>query len=230
METPSSPRIRLATAPAATRAAVSRADARSRMSRASVRRYFSTPTRSAWPGRGRWTLRSSRSPAPADGGSGAIAVRQFSQSRFQTSMAMGAPIVSPSRTPARSSARSSSIAIRPPRPYPPCRRRSSGSMSRSATRAKPAGTPSTRDTRPRPWDSPAVLNVNRIRGSSPVGSQNRYNGPGSAPQPGRPAGPGCPGTAPDAASGGKPKPPSAHDPPFGLARVPRTRPTGRCAA
>ena len=37
--------------PAATRAAVSRADARSRTSRASVRPYFCMPARSAWPGR-----------------------------------------------------------------------------------------------------------------------------------------------------------------------------------
>ena len=44
-------------APAATRAVVSRADARSRMSRASSRSYLSMPVRSAWPGRTRVTAR-----------------------------------------------------------------------------------------------------------------------------------------------------------------------------
>ncbi len=44
-----------AIAPAATRDAVSRALARSRMSRMSARPYFATPARSAWPGRGRVT-------------------------------------------------------------------------------------------------------------------------------------------------------------------------------
>ena len=43
----------LATAPSATRAAVSRALARSRTGRASSKSYFCMPTRSAWPGRGR---------------------------------------------------------------------------------------------------------------------------------------------------------------------------------
>ena len=42
-----------ATAPSATRAAVSRAVARSRIGRASSKPYFCMPTRSAWPGRGR---------------------------------------------------------------------------------------------------------------------------------------------------------------------------------
>ena len=42
-------------APPATRAAVSRAEARSRMLRTSLCLYFCVPTRSAWPGRGRWT-------------------------------------------------------------------------------------------------------------------------------------------------------------------------------
>ncbi len=50
---PNSASRRFAMAPAATRAVVSRADARSRMSRASVRSYFRIPTRSACPGLGR---------------------------------------------------------------------------------------------------------------------------------------------------------------------------------
>ena len=42
-----------ATRPSATRAAVSRAEARSRTGRASSKAYFCMPARSAWPGRGR---------------------------------------------------------------------------------------------------------------------------------------------------------------------------------
>ena len=52
---PSAPRSFRQTAPAATRAAVSRALARSRMSRRSWRSYLRPPARSAWPGRGRVT-------------------------------------------------------------------------------------------------------------------------------------------------------------------------------
>src|SRR6476661_6281951 len=47
-----------ATAPSATRAAVSRADARSRIGRASVKSYFCMPTRSAGPGQRRVAGRS----------------------------------------------------------------------------------------------------------------------------------------------------------------------------
>ena len=50
--TPRWPRRALATAPAATRAAVSRAEARSSTLRASAKSYFCMPARSAWPGRG----------------------------------------------------------------------------------------------------------------------------------------------------------------------------------
>jgi hypothetical protein len=53
--TPSRRRNAFARAPAATRAAVSRALARSRTLRTSLKPYFCTPARSAWPGRGRWT-------------------------------------------------------------------------------------------------------------------------------------------------------------------------------
>ncbi len=59
--TPSARRNALASAPAATRAAVSRALARSRTLRTSVKPYFWTPARSAWPGRGRWTSATSAS-------------------------------------------------------------------------------------------------------------------------------------------------------------------------
>ncbi len=55
ISTPTAFRNAFASAPPATRAAVSRALARSRMLRTSPVRYFHVPTRSAWPGRGRWT-------------------------------------------------------------------------------------------------------------------------------------------------------------------------------
>ena len=50
--TPMADSSALAQVPAATRAAVSRAEARSSTSRASVKPYFCMPARSAWPGRG----------------------------------------------------------------------------------------------------------------------------------------------------------------------------------
>ena len=53
--TPSSARNARATPPAATRAAVSRADARSSTLRTSLKPYFTAPARSAWPGRTRVT-------------------------------------------------------------------------------------------------------------------------------------------------------------------------------
>ena len=59
--TPSARRKALASAPAATRAAVSRALARSSTLRTSVKPYFWTPARSAWPGRGRCTSATSAS-------------------------------------------------------------------------------------------------------------------------------------------------------------------------
>ena len=65
MVTPSSRRKALASAPAATRAAVSRAEARSRTLRASVKPYFWRPARSACPGRGRCT--SATSPSTGHG-------------------------------------------------------------------------------------------------------------------------------------------------------------------
>ena len=62
--------------PRATRAEVSLALARSRMSRASLRPYLRSPTRSACPGRGSRTRRSSSSPA-SDRASTDIAICQF---------------------------------------------------------------------------------------------------------------------------------------------------------
>ena len=75
--TPSALRNALATAPPATRAAVSRALARSRMSRTSVSPYFWVPTRSAWPGRGRCT-----SAVCASTGHGFIRSSQLAKSRL----------------------------------------------------------------------------------------------------------------------------------------------------
>ena len=61
MVTPRWERSSLARVPAATRAAVSRAEARSRTSRASSKPYFSMPGRSACPGRG-WVRTDGRAP------------------------------------------------------------------------------------------------------------------------------------------------------------------------
>ena len=100
----------MAQAPAATRAAVSRAEARSRMSRASVRPYFWMPARSAWPGRGRV---SGFSVAP---GAGSISLVHFGHSVLPISMATGEPMVRPWRTPPTSVSSSCSKRIRGPRP------------------------------------------------------------------------------------------------------------------
>ena len=89
MWTPSAPRNALQTAPAATRAAVSRALARSRTLRTSSNPYFCAPTRSACPGRGRV------SASPGSGGPSAlISSRYFcSNSTFVIVTATGEPIV-----------------------------------------------------------------------------------------------------------------------------------------
>ena len=97
---------------AATRAAVSRALARSRMLRQSSVFVLRAPTRSAWPGRGH------TSRTRSDGVSPNAAMRsvQFSQSRFATVSATGEPMVRPKRTPEVTRTRSRSMAWRPPRP------------------------------------------------------------------------------------------------------------------
>ncbi len=80
--------VRLGTA---TREVVSRALERSRIFRASLWAYLRHPERSACPGRGRVTaLVSAGSP-----GSGLIASRQFSQSRFLITSVTGLPMVLP---------------------------------------------------------------------------------------------------------------------------------------
>ncbi len=149
--TPRRPSSAMATPPAATRAAVSRALARSRTSRASSRSCFSMPARSACPGRTRITGFLVKPPA-----STCIGPFQFSQSRFRITRASGEPRVRPPRTPPTISAWSRSISWRLPRPYPPWRRRRWGSMSRRTSSGSPAGRPSTMTVSWGPWDSPAV--------------------------------------------------------------------------
>jgi len=123
---PSSRRKARATAPAATRAAVSRADARSSTFRTSLKPYLSAPARSAWPGRTLVTGVARLLPPSAAAASSAASMSergptcmtrvQFSQSRLRTSSRMGDPSVRPWRTPPRISARSCSMAWRAPRP------------------------------------------------------------------------------------------------------------------
>ena len=109
---PSWARNALQQAPTATRAAVSRALARSRTLRTSSNPYFCAPTRSACPGRGR-VSRASGSSAPSTDISSAYFA---SNSTFGIVMAMGDPRLSPWRTPVRISNRSASNFCRPPRP------------------------------------------------------------------------------------------------------------------
>ena len=92
---PTSARNALQHAPTATRAAVSRALARSKTLRTSSNPYFWAPTRSAWPGRGR-VRRASGSSAPST----AIRSAYFaSNSTFGIVIATGAPRLLPWRTP-----------------------------------------------------------------------------------------------------------------------------------
>ena len=90
-----------ASEPTATRAAVSRALARSSTSRMSSWPYLTTPARSAWPGRGRVTAGRSDRPVALCrlSASTCIVCCQFSQSLFGISSAIGAPVVTPWRTP-----------------------------------------------------------------------------------------------------------------------------------
>ena len=154
--TPSARRNALHTAPPATRAAVSRALARSRTLRTSVKPNFHSPARSACPGRGRWT-----SATSASTGHGSIRSRQFSKSRLTTWSAIGEPSVLPWRTPAVTWAVSRSIFMRPPRPWPSWRRAMSRSMA-SRSSSSPAGRPSTMHVRPGPCDSPAVISLSAM--------------------------------------------------------------------
>ena len=80
-----------AKAPQATRAVVSRAEARSSTSRRSLLRYFMPPERSAWPGRGEWMRRWAAMWGSAS--HGAMIVSQLSQSRLRIHRATGEPRV-----------------------------------------------------------------------------------------------------------------------------------------
>ena len=159
-------RKRAATSPSATRAAVSRAEARSSTGRASSKAYFCMPTRSAWPGRGRVSGRlraisfsaltsfaAARSSAAT--GSGLITVCHLGHSLLPTRIAMGDPSVTPCRTPPRNSTSSRSKDIRAPRPWP-SRRRARARARSSLDTSTPAGSPSIVATRAGPCDSPAV--------------------------------------------------------------------------
>ncbi len=107
-----------ATRPRATRAAVSRALARSRIGRASSKPYFCMPTRSAWPGRGRVraALRASASSSTGSTGSAAITLSHLGHSVLPTWIATGPPWVRPWRTPPTSVTSSCSNFMRAPRP------------------------------------------------------------------------------------------------------------------
>ena len=146
-----------ATAPRATRAAVSRALARSRTGRASSKPYFCIPTRSACPGRGRvrGALRARSAISSAGTGSADMIFSHFGHSELPTSMAMGAPRVCPCRTPPRIRTASASNFMRAPRPAPSRRRARSCPMSLLDT-STCAGIPSTIAVRACPCDSPAV--------------------------------------------------------------------------
>src|SRR4051812_3231555 len=182
--TPSARRSALASAPPATRAAVSRALARSSTLRTSVKPNFCTPARSAWPGRGRCT-----SGTSASTGHGFIRSSQLAKSRLATCSATGPPSVRPWRTPPVTSARSRSIFMRPPRPWPSWRRAMSRSIaSRSSTR--PAGRPSTTQVRPGPCDSPAVMSFSAI-GRRSVWMASGSLGAGGLPGPDRQPGQGA---------------------------------------
>ena len=110
IDTPRCVSSSLARVPAATRAAVSRAEARSSTSRASSKPYFSIPGRSAWPGRG-WVRTFDGTP-----GSGDISSFHFGHSVLAISMATGEPRVRPWRMPPTSVISSASKRMRGPRP------------------------------------------------------------------------------------------------------------------
>jgi hypothetical protein len=115
---PTCSRKLLATRPSATRAAVSRAEARSRIGRDSSKSYFCMPARSAWPGRGRVSgaLRPVSLSSPGSTGSADMTFSHFGHSVLPTLMATGPPWDSPWRTPPTMVTSSCSNFIRAPRP------------------------------------------------------------------------------------------------------------------
>lgn len=152
--------------PRATRAAVSRALARSRIGRASSSAYFCIPARSAWPGRGRVSgaLRASWASSSGSTGSADMTFSHLGHSVLPIMTATGPPMVSPCRTPPRKVTSSFSNFIRAPRPYP-SRRRASASATMSVVTGTPAGSPSSVATSAGPCDSPAVSQRNLLNGA-----------------------------------------------------------------
>ncbi len=150
----------MATLPSATRAAVSRALARSRMGRASSKPYFCMPARSAWPGRGRVSgaFRARPSSRAGSTGSADITVSHLGHSVLPMPTATGPPWVSPCRMPPMMLTASASNFIRAPRPNPSRRRASASAMSALVTRTC-AGRPSRIATSEGPCDSPAVSHL-----------------------------------------------------------------------
>ena len=141
----------MATAPAATRAAVSRAEARSSTSRASTKSYFCMPARSAWPGRG---VVSGLAVAPGAGDISSVhlplplAVADLDGDRRAERAAVadaaedGDLVLLEAHAGAAPVARAGGGPARP-------------AMSSTVT-GSPAGRPSRITTRAWPWDSPAV--------------------------------------------------------------------------
>ena len=82
-----------ATAPSATRAAVSRALARSKIARASSKSYFCIPTKSACPGRGRLSgaLRPKSLISSSGTGSADMTFSHLGHSEFATWIEIGPP-------------------------------------------------------------------------------------------------------------------------------------------
>src|SRR5580658_7693310 len=152
---------RRATSPRATRAAVSRALARSRTGRASVWPNFCMPARSACPGRGLVNGAFLARPASCSTSTGSadMTASHLGHSVLAILIATGPPSVRPCRTPAVSSTSSCSKLILAPRPYP-ARLRARAAARPSVVIRTPEGTPSQIATSARPCDSPAVSQRN----------------------------------------------------------------------
>jgi hypothetical protein len=177
-----------ATAPRATRVAVSRALERSRTGRASSKPYFCIPTRSACPGRGRVSgaLRACPSSSAGSTGSAAITRSHFGHSVLAMRRATGPPRVQPCRTPPRNSTSSRSKLIRAPRPKPRRRRASASARSVVVVRT-PAGTPSMTPTSAGPCDSPAVSQRSMPRSSQTAGAAHAPHAATGRPDAGGPS-------------------------------------------
>ena len=157
--TPSASRNALQTAPPATRAAVSRAEARSRMSRTSLEPVLAHSTRSACPGRGRWTSATCLVDGPRVHPLfpvRVVAVVDLKRDRPTERP----PVTHARRLRAHCRSRSSSARRGHGRVAgAPCRDRS----PRGRVPAPPAG-PATMHVRPGPCDSPAVIRSTPTRG------------------------------------------------------------------